>query len=90
MKRKSITIDDLARMVQKGFEEVAGKDQVEDLKNQVENLEEWAKRRFDSVDDELRAVRSQLVGVVYRREFEELEIRIKDLENLLAVNAKKR
>jgi polyhydroxyalkanoate synthesis regulator phasin len=83
MAKKNITIDDLARMVQKGFNETAGKDQ-------VENLEHWAKNRFDGIDRELKAIRSQLTGVVYRKEFEELETRVKDLEHLLAVHDKKR
>lgn len=80
MERSNVTTEDLARMVQKGFKE--GKDQ-------VENLEKWSMQRFDRVDRELKAIRKQLTGVVYRYEFEELEVRVKDLENLLAVNIKK-
>ena len=82
MKKKNITIDDLARMVQKGFNGTAKKEQ-------VDNLEKWAKLRFDNVDRELKNIRKQLTGIVYRYEFEELETRVKDLESLLAVSAKK-
>lgn len=83
MKKKTVTIEDLARMVSKGFEETAGKEQ-------VDNLERWAKMRFDNVDRELKEIRKQLIGVVYRYEFDHLQDRVKDLENLLAVGNKKR
>lgn len=63
MKNKKITIEDLARMVKKGFDETAKKEQ-------VINLEKWAKRRFDNID-------------------RELEARVKDLEDLLAITPKK-
>ena len=79
MKKKSITIDDLARMVQKGFNETANREQ-------VENLEKWAKLRFDNMDRELKGIRKQLTGIVYRHEFEELETRVKGLEGLLAIS----
>jgi archaellum component FlaC len=85
MKKKNLTIDDLAIMVQKGFEGTSGKGQVEKLENQVENLERWAKSRFDNVDRDLKGIRKQLTGIVYRHEFEGLDDRVKDLENLLAV-----
>lgn len=90
MKKKTITIDDLARMVAKGFEETAKKEQFENLDRRVENLERWAKLRFDNVDRDLKEVRKQLTGVVYRYEFEHLEDRVKDLEGLLAIGNKKR
>ena len=82
MANKKTTIEDLARMINKGFDGTA-------TKNQVDDLEVWAKNRFDGVDRELKAIRKQLVGVVYRHEFEELETRVKELENLLALPSKK-
>ena len=82
MKKKNITIDDLAIMVKKGFDGTARKEQ-------VENLEKWTKHRFDNIDRELKSIRKQLTGVVYRYEFEHLESRVKDLENLLAISSKK-
>jgi len=82
MKKKKITIEDLARMVKKGFDETAKEEQ-------VINLEKWAKRRFDNIDRELEKIRKQLTGIVYRQEFEKLEARVKDLEDLLAVGTKK-
>ena len=69
MKKQSTTIEDLAMMVQKGF-------------NQVDE-------QFGQVHHELKAIRKELVGVVYRREYEELEERVRDLENMLALPSKK-
>lgn len=50
MPKKIITIEDLARMVQRGFNETAERDQ---------NLERWAKLRFDIIDKELGTIRKQ-------------------------------
>ena len=70
MKKRDITIDDLARMVQKEFTGV---------QQQLKMLEK---------NDQ--AIIKKLDGVVYRHEFEELSLRVKELENLLVVNDRKR
>lgn len=79
MKKKKVTIENLASMVQRGFldieEKVATKEQVT--------------MGFDRIDQELKAIRKQLGNVVYRFEFEKLEDRVKDLENLLLAGNKK-
>lgn len=82
MKNKNITIDDLATMINKGFANTA-------TKEHVEHLEEWAAGRFNNIEKSLKDIRKQLTGIIYRHEFEELEVRVKDLENLLAFNSKK-
>ena len=41
--------------------------------------------RFDKVDKRLGQIDKKLEGVVYRKEFEDLEVRVKELEDLLAV-----
>jgi len=64
-----MTIDDLAMMVQRGF-------------NQVDE-------QFGDVRHELKAIRKELSGVVYRPECDDLEERVKDLENMLAMPSKK-
>jgi hypothetical protein len=48
MKKKNITIDDLAIMVQGGFE---------GTKEQVNSLEKWTKNRFDNIDKDLQAIK---------------------------------
>lgn len=77
MKKKNITIDDLAGMVQKEFREI----------NQKLNRLDGNVSKLDSND---KIILKRLEGVVYRTEFEKLEVRVIELENLLAVNAKKR
>ena len=69
MKRKEITIDDLARIVQGEFTAV--------------------QRKLDRLDKNMtrlatndQTILKRLEGVVYRTEFEKLEIRVKELENL--------
>jgi hypothetical protein len=75
MKKKSMTIEDLARMVQNGFEGVATKAQVDE--------------QFNEVHRELKAIRKELMGVVYRPEFDDLKERVHDLEDMLAMPRKK-
>jgi len=69
MKEKSITIEDLARMVQKEFDGI--------------------NQRLGKLDKNDQIILKRLEGVVYRTEFEGLEIRVAELEGLLAVNVKR-
>ena len=78
---KKVTIEDLARMVNRGFEET---------NEIISSLRKWTTHRFDLVDLKLRAIDKKLRNVVYRHEFEALEGRVKDLEDLFAVASKKR
>ena len=50
---ESVTIDQLARMVQKGFEETATK---QDLKNEIEGLRSEMNKRFDRIENILLEV----------------------------------
>ncbi len=68
--QNNITIGDLARMVQKGFEETAKKDEV--------NM------RFNKVEDRLETIEKLLI-VNHRERIEKLEIEVKELKELLAV-----
>ena len=70
---KKITIDDLAIMVQKGFFGIK-----EDFDNRLGKLEKGQ-----------QLILKRLEGVVYRTEFEKLEIRVKELEELFAMPNKK-
>jgi len=73
MKKNNITIDDLAAMVQKEFVAVHQK---------FFNLEK-------KLNDNDQQIIKRLEGIVYRNEFETLEIRVRELEDLLAVNHKR-
>ena len=66
MAKKKITIEDLARMIKRGFDEAARSDEVNER-------QKWASKRLEFIDVELKAIRKQLTGVVYRHEFEGLE-----------------
>lgn len=70
MKKKNVTIDDLARMVAKGFEETAKKREVD--------------RRFDKVEDRLESIEKLLIAQ-HQRRIERLESDVKELRELLAV-----
>jgi len=70
MKRKNITIDDLARMIQKGFLETAKKTEVN--------------KRFDTVENRLERIEKLLIAE-HRRRIEKLEIDVRELKELLAV-----
>ena len=83
MVKKNITIDKLAVMVQKGFENTATKQRLDDLQN-------WSEGKFVKIEKDLKDIKRQLTDIVYRSEFDELKNRVKDLENLLAFNNKKR
>lgn len=90
MAKKKITIDDLARMVKEGFDEMARKDQLSAVKDHLSSFEKWTMRRFDVIDGDLKIIKKQLDRVVFRHEFEKLETRVKDIEDLLAVVSKRR
>jgi len=70
MEKKNITIDDLTRMVQKGFLETAKRAEVD--------------KRFDKVDDRLERIEKLLIAE-HRRRIEKLETDVKELKELLAV-----
>lgn len=69
MKHKPTSNDQLARMVQKGFDE--------------------SNEQFSEMRLELRAIRKELADVVHRREFEELQDQVKELQDMFAMPRKK-
>ena len=69
MRKKNITISDLARMTQKEFGAIH--------------------QQLNKLDRNDQTILKRLEGVVYRTEFEKLEVRVVELENLLAVNGKR-
>lgn len=87
MAKRKTTIEDLARMVKGGFDDVTSRMA---KKEDIAAFEKWVVRRFDLVDVKLREIDKKLRNVVYRHEFEALEGRVKDLEDLFAVASKRR
>ena len=70
MKKENITIEDLARMVQKGFNGTAKKKEVD--------------RRFNGVDKHLEKIEKLLI-VNHRERIEKLEMEVKNLKELLTI-----
>lgn len=70
MKKKNITIDDLAIMVQKGFQETAKKTEVNG--------------RFDVVEKRLDRI-EKLILVNHKDRIEKLEEQVKELKELFAM-----
>jgi len=70
MKKKHITIDDLAMMVQKGFEETSKKDEVNS--------------RFDVVEKRLEKI-EKLILADHKDRIEKLEAEVKELKELFAM-----
>ncbi len=74
MKKKNITIDDLAVMVQKGFNEVSGKMATRaDMNARFNDVN----KRFDRIE--------KLILENHKRRIEKLETEIKELKELFAV-----
>ena len=71
MKKKNITIDGLAIMIQKGF-------------NGVDLRFDKVDKRFDGVEDKLERI-EKLVLADHKRRIEKLESEVKELKELLAV-----
>ena len=81
MKNKKITIEDLARMVQKGFNGVEDKMAKKvDVDRQFQEVNE----RFNRVDERFDKI-EKLILADHKRRIERLEDETKDLKNLLAV-----
>lgn len=77
MVKKNITIDDLASMVQKGFEETAKKEEVDFQFQGVSG-------RFDKIEDRLESI-EKLILADHKQRIEKLEEEVKELKDLLAV-----
>ena len=77
---KKITIDVLARMIGGGFNGVGERLNVIDRK-----LDKHAAMLVDHTE-RLKRIETKLEGVIYRREYEELEVRVKTLERVFGKN----
>lgn len=73
MTKKDVTINDLAVMVQKGFNEVAEKMAT---KSEINHRFDLVDKRFDKIE--------KLILADHRERIEKLEIGLKELKDLLA------
>jgi len=78
MRKKQTTIDDLATMVQKGFQGMDKRfDKVEDRLDKIEN-------RMDGVEDRLDRI-EKIFLVDHKHRIERLEFEVKNLKDLFAL-----
>jgi len=81
MKKSKVTTEDLARMVQNGFEEVKG-----EMHRRFDKMEDWQRLtdgRLDAIEMELMDIKKKLASVIDRQEFEILRERVQHLEKVL-------
>jgi len=78
MKKKEITIDQLAMMVQRGFMETQ-----KELSKNAKKID--VDRRFDQVEKRLDRI-EKLILPNYKERIEKLEMDVKELKELIAFN----
>ncbi|MEK7663936.1 MAG: hypothetical protein AAB340_00590 [Patescibacteria group bacterium] len=78
MVKKNITIDQLAVMIQKGFDKTAS---VEHVSNEISGLKKWAEGRFDKIE--------KVILDDHKERIAKLESKVTYLENILNLNIKK-
>ncbi len=88
VKKKKITIEDLARMVKRGFDETAKKEEVDkrfsEVVTEMKGRFDGVGRRFDAIDDRLDRI-EKLILADHKKRIEKLELEVKELKELLAV-----
>lgn len=77
MKKKNITIEDLAIMIHKGFEETAKKKEIDARFKEVDKRFEQVDRRFDKIEN--------LIIVDHKQRINKLEVEVRELKNLFAI-----
>ncbi|OGZ65003.1 MAG: hypothetical protein A2812_01915 [Candidatus Staskawiczbacteria bacterium RIFCSPHIGHO2_01_FULL_36_16] len=84
MAKKNMTINDLAVMVQKGFEKTSTKEQVENLESRIENLE----FRINKIEKDVAIIKGTVKNLVaenYKKRIEKLEDELKEIKGTLAL-----
>ena len=77
MKKKTTTIDDLARMVKKGFDGTSSKTDLITTKIEMKKGFAEINKRLDRIEN--------LILIDHKRRIERLEFEVKELKELLAV-----
>ena len=79
MVKKNITIDDLAVMIQNGFDNTATKEQLENLENKVEKID----KRLVNVEKDVKEIKFDLRDISSRTD--KLETDVRYIENTLNI-----
>jgi archaellum component FlaC len=85
MKKKEVTIDDLAMMVQRGFMETAKKIDLDSLSKSVDKRFNDVDKRFDRMDKRFDKI-EKLILSEHKERIEKLEMQVKELRDLIAFN----
>lgn len=89
MVKKNITIDDLAGMVKRGFDETAKKRDLDLLKIDVDGI----KKRVESIDERVKNINERVENIEklllkqHTFQIQALEKRMKRMEDLFAMNS---
>lgn len=94
MAEKKVTLETLAEMVQRGFEETATKaelrsfrEYVDERFNKVDDDIHWIHGSLELIQREIADIKEKLNNVVYRHELEALRERIAQLERKTGLSA---
>ena len=85
MKKKEITIDELAMMVQRGFMETQKELGKTAKKTEMDKRFDEVDKRFDKVDKRFDRI-EKLILPNYKERIEKLEMDVKELKELIAFN----
>jgi len=86
MKKKEITIDDLALMVGKGFQSVDKRfDGIDKRLNGMDKRFDSMDKRFDNMDKRFDRI-EKLILSEHKERIEKLEMQVKELRDLIAFN----
>ena len=77
MKKKVITIEQLARMIKKGFDGTASKADLMATRTEMRKGFDVVEKRFDRIEN--------LILVDHKRRIEKLEIEVQELKRLFAI-----
>jgi len=88
MKKSKVRTEDLAVMVQKGFEETNSN--FNSLSKEVSDGFKDANNKLDVLEHELLSIKKDLENVIYRHEFELIKERVKNLETRVATALSKK
>jgi len=84
MAKKNVTIDELAVMVKRGFDETAKKADMDFRFDQVDKRFEQMEKRFNRVDERFDKI-EKLILKDHKRRIEKLEDELKEVKGTLAM-----
>jgi hypothetical protein len=91
MKDTTITIDDLARMINEGFKTTASKEDIVEVRQEMQAMEGRLTTRLDHLDARVGRIEADVHTLrdemVHRREFEDVLDRVTYLEKKLGIQS---